>query len=169
MAKRNFATLMFVSIAVLALGNNPRAQMSFTGTDGCAVLADIVHAEVTAAAWYGPGAYATMLEDAGKSQITVCNQTTRTVSKAFASAMTNIGEPVRWGYPGIEPGDVCLSIFLDQCYPDRSRVGGATGTWNVVSKTVKQAMPNGVATDQSIFASTTMRLALRSALDRQRE
>lgn len=164
MAKRNVATLILLGIATIALTDNSQAHQAFNTADGCAELARLVHAEVTSSAWDTPDVISPELDDAN---INICIQTTRTVSKAFASAMTSIGTPVRWGNPGIEPGDVCLSVYLDQCYPDRTRVGGSTTTWNVVSKTVRQAMPYGVATDLSIFNASTMRRTLRSALARR--
>jgi len=164
MAKRNFAALMLLSIATLAVATNARAHEVFNAADGCATLAKLVHAEVTSSAWDMPNLFTPALDDAGEGKISICIQTTRTLSKAFTSAMTSIGAPVRWGYPGIEPGDVCLSIDLDQCYPERTRLGSARRTWDVVSKTVKQAMPYGMATDLSIFSSSTLRQALRTAL-----
>lgn len=164
MAKRNFAALMLLSITTIVAANNSRAHDAFNAADGCAELARLVHAEVTSNAWDTPDVITPMLDDAGDANFSICIQTTRTVSKAFASAMTSIGTPVRWGYPGIEPGDVCLSVYLDQCYPNRNRLGGTTRFWSAVSKTVKQAMPYGEATDLSIFNASTLRQALRSAL-----
>ncbi len=164
MAKRNYAALMLLSIATLLVAKHSRAHEAFNAADGCATLAQLVHAEVTSNAWDVPNLFTPVLDDAGEEKISICIQTTRTLSKAFTSAMTSIGSPVRWGYPGIEPGDVCLSIDLDQCYPDRSRLGSTTNTWDIVSKTVKQAMPYGMATDLSIFSPSTLRRSLRSAL-----
>lgn len=164
MAKKNFISLVFASIAALALSSNARAQNDFVGTDGCAVLAKIVYTEITSLALYGSRGQIAMLEESRDAGIVVCNDTARTISKAFASAMTNLGTPVRWGYPSIDPGDVCWSGFLDQCYPDRNRLGNIANTWSVISGTVNRAMPNGIATDQSIFRPVTLRLALRSEL-----
>ena len=165
MMKRKFAAWILAGIGAIALANNANADGPYIGVDGCAVLAQLVYAEVTAAAWYGSGGLWCLVDEANDSGIAVCNQTARTVSNAFTSAMTSIGSPIRWGYPSVNPSDVCLSIYLDQCYPDPSRLGATDATWNAVTKTVRQAMPNGVATDQSIFNSSAMRLALRLALD----
>jgi len=165
MVKGKFAALILSGIGAIVLVNQAKAEEPYIGVDGCAVLAKLVYAEVTAAAWYGPAGLWSFDDKASDSGIAVCNQTTRTVSQAFTSAMTTIGSPVRWAYPLVSPGDVCLSFYLDQCYPDRNRVGAAHTTWSAVSKTVRQAMPNGVATDQSTFSPSTMRLALRFALD----
>ena len=163
--KRKFAALILTGIGAIALVHNANAEEPYIGVDGCAALAQLVYAEVTAAAWCGPGGQWSSDDEASDTGIAVCNQTTRTLSTAFTSAMTSIGSPVRWGYPSVNPSDVCLSIYLDQCYPDPSRLGATDATWNAVTKTVRQAMPIGVATDQSIFNSSTMRLALRHALD----
>lgn len=167
MARRNFAALMLASIAILTLPNNARAEEPYIGVDGCSILAQLIYAEVAAAAWYGSSGLWPLVDDVSNAGIAVCNQTTRTVSKAFSSAMTSMGSPVRWGYPSVNPGDACLSTYLDQCHPDRSRLGAIDATWRTVRKTVRQAMPDGVATDQSIFNSSTMRRALRFALDEQ--
>ena len=166
MAKRKFAALMLASIGALAFTNNVRAGEPFIGVDGCAVLAELVYTEITAAAWYGPGDFSAWPRSPGATDITICNQTARTVSKAFTSAMTSIGKEVRWGLPSINPGDVCQSGFLEQCYPDRYPFDAPNNTWGTLSKIVQQAMPFGSASDQAIFSSEAMRRALRSALAR---
>ncbi|MGB5626780.1 MAG: hypothetical protein WBM61_13665 [Woeseiaceae bacterium] len=129
MAKRNFAALILAGIAILTLPNNARAEEPYIGVDGCAVLAQLVYAEVAAASWYGSDSLWPLANDANNAGIAVCNQTARTVSKAFSSAMTSKGSPVRWGYPSVNPGDACLSTYLDQCHPDSSRLGA---TWRAV-------------------------------------
>jgi len=164
MAKRKFAALMLASIGALALTNNVRAGEPFIGVDGCAVLAELVYSEITAAAWYGPGGFSAWPRNPGETDITICNQTARTVSKAFTSAMTTIGTEVRWGLSSINPGDVCESGFLEQCYPDRYPFDSPNDTWGTLSKIVQQAMPFGSASDRAIFSSGAMRRALRSAL-----
>ncbi len=167
MAKRNFAALMLASMGALIVTNNARGQEPFIGVDGCAVLAQLVYSEVTEAAWYGPSRFRPWTNNAGETKVSICNQTTRTVSKAFTSAMTSIGSEVRWGHQYVEPGDYCLSGFLEQCYPGRYPVDSPADTWIAVSKTVQQAMPRGTGSDQSVFSSEAMRLALRSALARR--
>jgi hypothetical protein len=164
MAKRNFALLVLASIGALLLTNSVRAQGVFTDVDGCAVLAQLVYKEVTAAAWHDRYGQVSWMNSPGETKITICNRTTRTVSKAFSTAMASIGAEVHWGYPTDDRGDYCLSGFLDQCYPDRNRLGLSVNSWGAVSKTVRQAMPRGVASDQSLFSEVAMRLALRSAL-----
>lgn len=166
MAKRKFAALMLASIGALALTNNVRAEEPFIGVDGCAVLADLVHTELTAAAWYGPGDFGAWPGYPGETEMTICNQTARTVSKAFTSAMASIGAEIRWGDSSINPGDVCQSGFLEQCYPERYPKDGSNATWATLSKIVQRAMPFGTASDRATFSPGAMRLALRSALAR---
>lgn len=164
MAKRNFAALIVAGLAVLTFSNNTRAEQIFAGLDGCSVLAGLVYSEVTASAWSSPGVETPILGDAIRADISICNRTAQTVSKAFTLAMMSVGSDVRWDYPSGDRGDYCWSGFLDQCYPQRSMFGTTTQSWSVVSDTVRRAMPRGSATDQSVFSQRAMRLALRSAL-----
>ena len=78
MAKRNFAALMLASIGALVATSNARGQEPFIGVDGCAVLAQLVYAEVTEAAWTGPSGFRPRTYNSGETKLTICNQTTRT-------------------------------------------------------------------------------------------
>lgn len=167
MAKRNFAALLFASIAAVAFSTNVRADQAFTGADGCADLAQLVYSEVTGAAWTSPADHAPPLGDTTRADISICNRTARTVGKAFALAMTSIGSEVYWTYPSGDPGDYCWGGFLDQCYPQRPPLGVEADTWAAVSGTIRHAMPRGPATDQSVFSRSAIRQALRSALSRE--
>ena len=165
MAKRNFAAFLVASIIVVSA--NVRAELVFAGADGCAVLAEIVYSEVTAAAWGGSPVPSAPDGRTLRADVSVCNDTTRAASKAFALAMTDIGSDVFWGYPSADPGDYCWSGFLEQCYPQRAPLDVQANTWVVVSETIRYAMPSGSASDQSVFSGSAMRRALRSALDRE--
>lgn len=167
MAKRNFAALFFAGIAAVAFSANVRADQVFAGADGCAVLAQLVYSEVTAAAWGTPVDHSASLGDTTRTDISICNRTARTVSKAFALAMTSIGSDVQWTYPSGDPGDYCWGGFLEQCYPQRAPLGAEAGTWAAVSGTIHYAMPGGQATDRSVFSQSAVRQALRSALRRE--
>ncbi|MGI9236369.1 MAG: hypothetical protein ACR2QZ_03185 [Woeseiaceae bacterium] len=169
MAKRKFTALMSLSVATLAMSINVRADQSFVGTDGCAVLAQVVYSEVTAAVWGTPGVASPSAGNAFRTDISICNRTAQTVSQAFSVAMASIGSPVRWPAPPNDPGDRCLSIHLDQCYPGRTRLGGNSLMWNALSDTIRIAMPEGTASDRSIFIEGAMRMALRSAMLRGRQ
>ncbi len=89
MAKRNFAALLFASIAAVAFSTDVRADQAFTGSDGCAVLAQLVYSEVTGAAWRSPAESSSSMGDTFRADISICNRTARTVSKAFALAMSS--------------------------------------------------------------------------------
>ncbi|NNF40086.1 MAG: hypothetical protein HKN64_01820 [Woeseiaceae bacterium] len=163
MATGKFSALAVLAIAAMLPGLDVRAQQAFTGVDGCAVLGQLIYAEVSADAWRGPAGSEQARVDAGNAGVTVCTQTTRTVSSAYTAALRAVGEEVRWGGPRGVRGDACLSGFLEQCYPERYPVGGEN-RWRAVQSTVLQAMPHGVASDQSVFSPHVMRLALRMSL-----
>ena len=167
MAKRNFAALLFASIAAVAFSTDVRADQAFTGSDGCAVLAQLVYSEVTGAAWRSPAESSSSMGDTFRADISICNRTARTVSKAFALAMSSVGSVVSWDYPSGDPGDYCWGGFLDQCYPQRAPLGVEANTWAAVSGTIRYAMPGGPASDQSVFSRSAIRQALRSALSRE--
>lgn len=163
MSQHRFAALMLASTGALALNNSSEAQDAFTASDGCAVLAQLIYEEVTADAWNGSVGGGQLARRPRETRIAICNDTTRTVTAAYSAAMTSIGSEVRWRIVPGEPGDPCLGGFLHLCYPDRFPPGGKT-EWQAVSDAVQQAMPNGAASDQSVFSSAAMRLAIRSAL-----
>ena len=80
--------------------------------------------------------------------------------------MISVGADFRWDDAPPHPGDFCLSVFLEQCYPGRYPLQSPVGSWSAVSGTVQRAMPLGVASDQSVFSQGALRLALRAALQR---
>jgi hypothetical protein len=162
MAKRNFAAMLIV--IVIAISSGVRADQAFVGVDGCAVLAQLVYTEVTAAAWDDSPVPSLSNDETSSADISVCSSTARTVSEAYALAMTTIGSDVFWDYPSADPGDYCWSGFLDQCYPRRAPLGARADSWTAVSATIRYAMPLGLASDQSVFSTRVMRKALRAAL-----
>ena len=165
MTKRNLVTLMLACVAALTLSANARAGQAFAGADGCAVLAELIYTEVTAAAWSISAIGARHAGEATRADVSICNRTVQTVTKAFTLAMSSVGVPVRWGAASISPGDTCMSHYLDQCYPNRSRLDRSEATWMAVLDIVSRAMPYGAVTDQSVFDSSTMQWALRAALN----
>jgi len=167
MAKRNLAALLLAGIVAMAVSAAASADEPFTGADGCAVLAQLVYSEVTAAAWRSPGVAPATHADAFRPDISICNRTARTVSNAYTLAMSSLGTHVQWDYPPGDRGDYCWSGFLDQCYPRRSPLGGEVAIWAAVSNAVRYAMPSGSGSDQSVFSKGAMRLSLRSALQRE--
>jgi len=53
MMKRKFAAWILAGIGAIALAHDANAEGPYIGVDGCAALAQLVYAEVTAAAWCG--------------------------------------------------------------------------------------------------------------------
>ena len=169
MAKWIFAVLALLSAGVQANGLPPQS-------DGCAVLNEIIYEEVTAAGW-GIRRSDLVHTNFNEPSVVVCTSTTQAVSSAFSSAVNAIGGDVSWSPDVVRPEDVCLSGFLEQCMPRNGRtepgvrsfgVASSVASWQAVSDTVLRAMPEGSATDRSIFSRESMRLAVRSALSRRR-
>lgn len=162
MAKWIFAVLVLVSAGAQAHELAPQ-------TDGCAVLNEIIYEEVTAAGWGITGADLAHTNFREPS-VVVCTSTAQTASKAFSAAMRAVGGDVSWREDFDDRADTCLSGFIEQCMP-RSRdylrrLSGPTEfrSWSAVSDAVKRAMPEGSATDRSIFNRESLRLAVRAAL-----
>ncbi len=101
-----------------------------------------------------------------------CALTAATASRAFGEAVRATGVEVSWhGSDPLDPGDYCLSHFLDQCYP-RSRPGifaqssihdaWIAVAWDTVVAGLKQGMPFGAASDFVYFRPAPLadRLAL---------
>ena len=169
MSKRDFVAFMLVGVCALAISGQARAEQSRRHADGCTVLADIIYSEVTEAIWRGPQALGSVSDERASHGIAVCAETSRTVSKAFSTAMISVGADIRWDDAPPHPGDFCLSVFLEQCYPDRYPLQSPVSSWSAVSDTVQRAMPLGVASDQSVFSEGALRRALRTELRRLRD
>ena len=93
------------------------AQQAVIGVDGCAILASVVYTEVTEARLgYSSGLPGDLLYS-GRNEITLCNQSARSVTGAFSSALRQSNIHVTWGFHTGYSGDYCLSHFLSQCYP----------------------------------------------------
>ena len=176
MAKRIFATHLILLIIALP-ATPPRAQLSPINVDGCAKLARVIYAEVSAAATYGPGRSGPWVINIGQGDISVCTHAAKTVSQAFTSAMSRAGVDVNWhrghrnNYAG--PVDYCLNAFLSQCSPLRdssaNQKSGANAnfvqdSWVVVAKAVMQAMYNPVSSDEVRFRKNDLKLRLGLSL-----
>ncbi|MDH5499568.1 MAG: hypothetical protein OEY72_00540 [Gammaproteobacteria bacterium] len=186
MAKRMFAVLL-ISLAAGFPVDQSRAQQIPVSVDGCAKLARVVYAEVSAAAIYGPGDSGPWVIDQGPGDIAVCAHVAKTVSQAFTSAMISAGVEVVWQrdhYDGTaDRGDFCLSGFLSQCYPNPSpplsnSIHSANDTlirssWAVVSQAVMREMYNPFSSDEVRFRDNDLKLriglSLRSIDDRRRQ
>lgn len=162
MAKRIFAVLVLVCTGAHAHELSPQV-------DGCAVLNEIIYEEVTAAGWGMTGADLAHTNFREPS-VVVCTSTAQAASKAFSAAMRAVGGEVSWQRGFDQRADTCLSGFIEQCMPANQRYprpldGVSTfKSWRAVSGTIVEAMPDGPATDRSIFSDSSLRLAIRAAL-----
>lgn len=172
MAKRNFAAL----IIALALGlpsSHSYAQLTPIAVDGCARLARVIYAEVSAAALYGPNKSGPWPINLGQGDLSVCKHTAKTVSQAFTSAMLSAGIEVSWPREGTNQGNWCWSSFLSQCYPERDRlsysmvstdVAFVQGCWSVVSQSVMREMYNPFSSNEVRFRDDDLKLRLGLSL-----
>lgn len=177
MAKRTFAVLLVSLLAGLPV-SHARAEAVPVAIDGCAKLARVIYAEVSAAAIYGPGLSGPWLIDLGQGDISVCTHAAKTVSQAFTSAMMSAGLEVNWrrdDYGGPpDRGDFCLSGFLSQCYPNQSpplsspaygvNASLVQKSWAVVSQAVMREMYNPFSSDEVRFRDNDLKLRLGLSL-----
>ena len=172
MAKRIFAVLIIASVLGLP-ASQTRAQLTPIAVDGCAELARVIYAEVSAAAVYGTSKSGPWTISLGQGDVSVCKHTAKTVSRAFSSAMLSAGIGVSWPSDDTDPGDYCLSHYLSQCYPDRDRVSysmnGADAafvqkSWSVVSQSVMREMYNPFSSDEVRFHDDDLKLRLGLSL-----
>lgn len=175
MAKRRSPGL-WVLLAGLVCASGVHGQITPIEVDGCARLARVIHSEVAAAVIYGPGKSGPWLIELGQGDISICTHTTRTVSRAFTSAMQSAGVSVSWHADKFEtkslPIDYCLNAFLSQCSPDRSPpdiVGGShpdfvQTRWAVVAKAVMQEMYNPFTSDEVRFRDNDLKLRIGLSL-----
>ncbi|MGH8222571.1 MAG: hypothetical protein ACREQZ_06320 [Woeseiaceae bacterium] len=179
MIKRTLMTVAVVATAALASNDGLALQRKSDGADGCARLQNIVAAQIGAVAdgfsWRssrsaGSGAKST-------DGAVRCARTAQAATKAFSRVMFTLGIPVYWEddwYPGIPPGDYCLSGDLSQCYP-RTTAGGFTAmqlgfvhnAWKAVRRSVSAQMPYGEQSDMSVFETDSLAVALRQRLQRE--
>ncbi|MBT8086935.1 MAG: hypothetical protein HKN55_03465 [Woeseiaceae bacterium] len=165
------AVTTFGLVCSLVLATSVRAQQNAVSVDGCAELARAVYEEVSSAAINGTHRGGPWVISPRHEHVSVCETTTRTVSRAFTHAMASAGIDVQWGIPGSipHPGDYCLSAFLSQCYPDRYPLGQTDdmfvqSSWAVVSHSVMRAMANPFGSDEVRFRPNELKLHVGLAL-----
>lgn len=172
MAKRNFAVLIVVVLLGLTT-NAARAQQMPVAVDGCAELARVIYAEVSAATLYGPGKSGPWIINPGQGDVSVCEHTARTVSRAFTSAMMSAGIAVYWGNFPDDRGDYCLSGFLSQCYPNRdprffvdysADTALVRKSWAIVTQSIMGEMYNPFSSDEVRFRNDDLKLRLGLSL-----
>lgn len=165
---------VLVCIGLAAGASEPAdAQQIPVTADGCAELARIVYDEVAAAANTGPERSGPWVIGGPLRNTSVCESTTKTVSRAFRRAMASAGIDVRWTDEPTRADDYCLSGFLLQCYPRRiAMVSGSIDphalnvhkAWSAVSEAVMQAMANPYSSNEIRFDSGRLRLQIGLAL-----
>ena len=171
MAKRNFTACAAALVIGIMPMSGVRAQDPVIGVDGCAILAILVYTEVTQARLAG-GSYG-LPASPGPDEITICSQTTRSVTRAFTSSLQQMNIYVSWGYPPRDTGDYCLSHYLSQCYPDRDRNMPSPGTtetafvlhsWRAVHDAIRRTMPAVSGSDVARFSQIELRRDIRRSL-----
>lgn len=173
MVIRTIACMCFILLAGLVRPGTAVAQGLVIGVDGCAILASVVFTEVTEARLgYSAGSPRDLLY-AGRGEITVCNETTRSVTGAFAAALRQSNLYVTWGFHTGYRGDYCLSHFLSQCYPtgdpampplaeiERSFV---LRSWQAVQDSVHYRMASHPGTDVARFEVNELARSIRRSI-----
>jgi hypothetical protein len=172
MPKTIFAVLVAAWLAI-SPASAASAQTNHIAVDGCANLARIIYTEVAAAAIYGPGKSGPWKIDLGKDDISLCDHTAKTVSRAFTSALLSAGIDVNWRRSDGDSSDFCMHAFLSQCYPERyphSIISEASAhtwlqnTWLIVSQAVMRDMYNPISSDVVSFRYNDLKLRLGLSL-----
>jgi hypothetical protein len=169
-------TIVFVGIlqvACLCWSAPARAQDPVIGVDGCAILASVVYTEVTESRLgFSAGSGGNALY-AGRNEITLCNQTTRSVTRAFAAALRQSNLYVTWGFHTGFSGDYCLSHFLSQCYPRRDAAMPAWSkteqsfvmrSWQAVQSSVQSRMLRLPGSDVARFNGSELGGSIRRSM-----
>lgn len=139
---------------------------------GCDRLEAIVYEQVLASR-YGMPATGSIVPMPRPAMVEACASTARAVSAGYTKAMSRLAVEVTWITPERQRGDVCLSHYLSQCYPNVNPYLAPHGSetyrfvvssWTAVRDTVYRSMPDGVATDVSRFSAQAFEKQLRSRL-----
>lgn len=175
--RRTFATLCFLPLAHLGWPGTACAQDTVTGIDGCVILVTVVITEVAEARLGYSSGYGSDRPHAGRDEITLCDQTTLSVTSAFKAALRQANIEVTWGFHTGYGGDYCLSHFLSQCYPtgdpaspplsndERSFV---MRSWRAVRDAVQFRMVLYPGSDVARFRGDELRQSIRQSLRHDR-
>ena len=172
MSGRNLFVFVVLMLMTLLMAGNARAQQPVVGVDGCAILALLVYTEVTEAGYRGARVSGDLVYP-GPDEITICNQTTRSVTAAFSSSLRHMNIHVSWGYHPRDSGDYCLSHYLSQCYPDCNSNMPRPGTmdtafvlhsWRAVHDAIRRTMPAVSGSDVARFSQSGLRRDIRQSL-----
>ena len=173
MTKWTFAVMCFLPLAGLVQPAAARADNPVIGVDGCGILASVVFTEVTGARHgFSPG-YGSDLLYAGRNEITLCNQATRSVTGAYKAALRQSNIYVTWGFHSGYSGDYCLSHFLSQCYPTRDPAmppltpderSFIMRSWQAVRDSVHYRMAQYPGSDVARFGGDDLRRSIRQSM-----
>jgi len=173
MTIRIFAIMCFLLAADLAWPGVARAQNPVIDGDGCAILASVVYTEVSEARLRFSSAYGSDPQYAGGSRISLCSQTTRSVTAAFAAALQRSNIYISWGFHTGYSGDYCLSHFLSQCYPtgdpampplSEDEQSFVMHSWQVVRDSVRYRMAQYPGSDAARFRDHDLRQSIRRSI-----
>lgn len=176
MSGRKPFVLAALVLMILLTADNARAQQPVVGVDGCAILALLVYTEVTEAAYRGVAGPGYPVYP-GPDEITICNQTARSVTAAFSSSLRHMNIHVSWGFHPRDSGDYCLSHYLSQCYPDRNpNMPPLTATqrrfvavsWNAIYGAVSRTMATAPGADISRFDRAGLSFGIKTRLTMDR-
>lgn len=136
--------------------------------EGCAALADAVHAAVTEfvdAGGFGTRPAATLTGGGGFVDGTPlsCGRTAAVASAAFGHAFARVGVPVEWPAAGLAALGYCTLHDLERCQP-AGRDAGVVDAWQAVVGCLERYMPFGTDGDVSRFRTGDLAVALAVAL-----
>ena len=167
---------LVVCVTMLFQVSRVFAQPTPVEIDGCAKLARVIHSEVASAVSHGPGKSGPWVIDLGQGDLSICTHTTKTVSRAFTSAMKSAGVAVNWSAGQLEAkthsSAYCLYAFLSHCFPDRSpgyvvdrhHRDFVQSTWSIVARAVMQEMYNSFSSDEVRFRDNDLKLRIGLSL-----
>lgn len=175
---RNVGALAAALGIVLSAGMPAHAQNPVIGVDGCAILATLIYTEISRAGDTRPRGPGGMFEHPGRNEVTICNRTARTVTRAFSKSLQNRNIYISWGPDDNVSGDYCLSHYLSQCYPDNhpymppmsdGDYAFVMKHWRAIMVALAPTMRGDWSGSVSRFEQTDVRLGIRRSLHRQLE
>ena len=173
MTIRTFTVVYFLLAAGFVWPGAVRAEDPLIGVDGCAILASLVYTEVTEARLGFSSRYGTDPLYAGRNEITLCNQATRSVTSAYSAALRQSNIFVTWGFHSGYSGDYCLSHFLSRCYPranpsmpplSKSERSFVMHSWQAVHDSVQTHMAQYPGSDVVRFQARELGRSIRRSV-----
>jgi len=151
-----------LSMALLIAFAGGTARAMPNSVDGCRTLANVIEQTVSRVLRRQlPNPRGVFLLAPRQSDIFACATTAFTASRAFSRAARSAGLSISWHDNELmDPGDVCLSHYIDQCYPRlahnpfiNNALDAATISvaWDTVAAGLQQGMPFGAESDFAYF------------------